>query len=68
MKLELVYLDCFETEFKDQKYCVYRFLEPQSLQVLTGTNLNLSLEQYKHYIAIVEWKNRKLKVTSITNK
>ena len=68
MKLELVYLDCFETEFKDQKYRVYRFLEPQSLQVLTGTNLNLSFEQYKHYIAIVEWKNRKLKVTSITNK
>lgn len=66
VKLELVYMDCFETEFKDTKYCIYRFLEPQSLNIITGTNLNLSFEQYKHYICIVEWKGKKgLKVTSI---
>lgn len=65
MKLKLIYLDCFESRLKDKTYCVYRFLDPNSLQVICGTDLNLSLEQYKLYDCQMIWKSNKLKVASI---
>lgn len=65
MKLKLIYLDCFESKLKDKTYCVYRFLDPNSLQVITGTDLNLSLEEYKLYDCQLVWKSNKLKVISI---
>lgn len=65
MQLKLLFLDCFETEFKGKKYCVYRFLDTNSLQVISGTDLNLKFEPYKAYNCVIEWKNNKLKVTSI---
>ena len=65
MKLKLIYLDCFESRLKDKTYCVYRFLDPNSLQVICGTDLNLSLEQYKLYDCQMIWKSNKLKVTTI---
>lgn len=65
MKLKLVYLDCFETEFKNKKYCVYRFLDPNSLNIITGTDLNLKFEPYTSYNCVIEFKSNKLKVTSI---
>lgn len=64
VKIKLVYLDCFESDFKDKKYTIYRFLDPNTLSVLSGTNLNLSFIQYKTYECVVEWKNNKLKVVS----
>lgn len=68
MKLKLIFLDCYETEFKDKKYVIYRFIEPHSFVVITGTNLNLSFVQYKLYNCEVEWNSRKnsLKVLSAT--
>ena len=68
MKLKLIYLDCYETEFKDEKYTIYRFIEPHSFVVITGTNLNLSFTQYQLYNCVVEWNSRKnkLKVISAT--
>lgn len=65
MKLKLIYLDCFESRLKDKTYCVYRFLDPNSLQVICGTDLNLSLEPYKLYECQLVWKSNKLKITSI---
>lgn len=64
MKLKLIYLDSFETEFKGEKYSIYRFLDPNSLNVLSGTNLNLSFIQYKTYECTIEYRNNKLKVVS----
>lgn len=64
MELKLVYLDCFESDFNGKKYCIYQFLDPSSLTILTGTDLNLSFEPYKIYSCIVEFKRNKLKVTS----
>lgn len=67
MKLKLVYLDCYETtEFKGEKYMIYRFLDPNSLIVITGTNLNLTFEQYKLYNCVVEWNSRKNKLKVIS--
>lgn len=65
MKLKLIYLDCFESRLKDKTYSIYRFLDPNSLQVICGTDLNLSLEQYKLYDCQLVWKSNKLKVTTI---
>lgn len=65
MKLKLVYLDCFESEFKGKKYFIYRFLDPNSLNIITGTDLNLTFEPYNTYNCVIEFKSNKLKVTSI---
>lgn len=65
MKLKLIYLDSFESKLKDKTYNIYRFLDPNSLQVLTGTDLNVSLEEYKLYDCQLIWKSNKLKIVSI---
>lgn len=64
MKINLVFLDSFDTEFKGNNYKIFRFLDPQSLNILSGTNLKDTYEQYKTYNCIVEFKNNKLKVVS----
>lgn len=59
MKLKLIFLDSFETEFKDTKYLISRFVDPSSLTIITGTNLNLSFEPYKVYNCLIEWNPKK---------
>ena len=44
MSIKLIYLGCFETEFKDQPYKIYQFLHPNSMTILSGTNLELKKE------------------------
>ena len=64
MEFTLVYLDNFETEFKGKKYKVYRFLDVQSLTIITGTDLKEVYVPYKTYKCLVEFKNNKLKIVS----
>lgn len=64
MEFKLIYLECFESEFKGKKYVIYRFLDPNSLNILSGTDLNLSFEPYKVYKCRVEFTHNKLKVIS----
>lgn len=59
MKLKLIFLDSFESEFKDTKYLISRFVDPTSLTIITGTNLNLSFEPYHVYECEVEWNSKK---------
>ena len=65
MEMKLLFLDTFESEFKGKKYCVYRFLDPTSLNVISGTDLNLSFVQYQIYKCKLEWRNNKLKVIEV---
>lgn len=62
MQLTLLYLDCFESEFKGKTYKVYRFIDPNTLTIITGTDLNVVYVPYKSYKCLVEFKNNKLKV------
>lgn len=62
MQLTLLFLDSFESEFKGKTYKVYRFIDPNTLIVINGTDLNDVYVPYKSYKCLVEFKNNKLKV------
>lgn len=64
MKINLVFLDSFDSEFKGNNYKIFRFLDPQSLTIISGTNLKGTYEQYKTYNCIIEFNHNKLKVVS----
>lgn len=64
MKINLLFLDSFESEFKGKNYKVFRFLDKQSLTILSGTDLKGDFTQFKPYECTIEWKNNKLKVVS----
>lgn len=34
MKLKLVYVNTFDSEFKDNTYYIYQFVDPQTLSIL----------------------------------
>ena len=62
MKIKLIFLDSFETEFKDSKYLISRFADPSNLDhIICGTNLNLSFIPYKIYNCTIEWNSSKNK-------
>lgn len=62
MQFNLFFLDSFDSEFKGKTYTIYRFLDVQSLQIISGTNLKGDFEQYKLYKCRIEWNHNKLKV------
>lgn len=64
MELTLIFLDSFESELKGKTYNIFRFLDPNSLTIITGTDLNQSFVPYKEYKCMIEFKNNKLKVVT----
>ena len=64
MKIQLIFLDSFESEFKGNTYKIFRFLDTQSLTILSGTNLVGEYKPYKMYNCDVEFRKNKLKVIS----
>lgn len=64
MNLKLVFLESFENEFKGKKYLIYKFLDPNSLTVLVGTNLKGAFVQYRVYTCSIEYNHNKLKIIS----
>lgn len=62
MELTLIYLDSFESELKGKTYKIFRFLDPNSLTIINGTDLEQSFIPYTSYKCVVEFKNNKLKV------
>lgn len=65
MKLKLIFIDSFDSEFKGKNYTIYRFVDPTSLSIITGNNLAGKYEPYKLYECMIEFKNNKFKVTSV---
>lgn len=68
MSLQLMFIESYDFEPKDKKgklYKIFTFIDPQSLTILTGTDLKADLKEYTLYNCKVELKNNKLKVTSI---
>lgn len=64
MDLKLMFLDCFDSEFKDKNYKIFRFVDLQSLSIISGTDLEGEFEPYKVYNCHVEWKHNKFKVVA----
>lgn len=67
MKINLVLLNIFENEFKDNNYTIYQFVDPQSLTIINGSNLKGNFKIGEKYDCLLEIKNGKLKVSSIFN-
>lgn len=67
MSLKLVYLGKFETEFKGNKYVIYQFLHPNSMTILSGTNLEFPKDLIldNDYTCEIAYKNNKIKVIGI---
>lgn len=59
MDIKLIFLDSFESKYKDKTYLISRFLDPKSMTLLYGTDLNLSFVQYKVYDCTIEWNTKK---------
>lgn len=64
MKLQLIFLDSFDSEFKGQVYNIARFIDPNTLKILSGTNLKGEFTPYKAYQCVIEFRNNKLKIVS----
>lgn len=65
MFFNLVFLDYFESEFKGKNYKIFRFLDTQSFQIISGTDLKGTYEVYKTYKCKVEYTHNKLKVVDV---
>lgn len=68
----LVYMGCFESDFKGNKYTIYQFIDVNSMTLLTGSNLNdnIDLSAYvgKEITCYLAIKGNKIKVDSIKTK
>lgn len=68
----LIFVDCFDSEFKNNTYKIYQFIDLDSMTVITGTNLNnnINLDNYKGKSIPCELgiKGNKIKVLSIKTK
>lgn len=64
IKRQMVYIDGFDSVFKDKEYNISRFVDIQTLFLYTGTNLKGDFEIGKTYNCVLEYKNRKLVVIS----
>lgn len=61
---ELVFVDKFESEFKDKKYSICRFVDPESLNVYNATNIDGHFEKGMSYLCSIAYKKNKLVVIS----
>lgn len=67
MKLTLMFLESYDFKPKDSDKVIkmFVFVDPQSLTILTGSNLDKTLKKYDMYDCSVELKANKLKVKAI---
>lgn len=68
MKINLVFLEEFKSSFKDKDYRIFQFLDPKSLTIISGTDLDLKgkkLEVFESYDVEIGIKSGKLKVLRV---
>lgn len=65
MEIKLFYLGYFESEYKGQTYKVYRFIDPSSLTIIYGSNLNANLKENTIVQCKIGIKRNKLVVEEI---
>lgn len=65
MNVKLVYFGEFESNLNGQTFKIKRFVDPQTLTILYGTNLEPNLEEGKLYNCKIGIKRNKLVVIKI---
>lgn len=65
LERNLLYLESFNSEFKGKKYKISRFVDVQTLQMFSGTNLKNELVKGNVYKCMLEPKSTKLTVASV---
>lgn len=67
MSVKLIYLGNFETEFKGNKYIIFQFLHPNSMTILSGTNLTPKKELVldNDYTCEIAFIRNKIKVVDV---
>jgi len=58
----MILVDLFESEFKGQNYTISRFVDAETLNIYTGTNLEGNLVVGQAYICGLTYKRNKLVV------
>lgn len=67
MKIKLVYVDGFDTIFKDNTYYIYQFVDPQTLTIINYSTM-VKLDKLvvgNLYDCILTIKKNKLSIQSI---
>ena len=67
MKIKLLFLDEFKSNFKDKDYVISSFIDPNSLVVISGSNLSHEKPFVKGelYECEITLKANKLKVVKV---
>lgn len=61
---EMIFVNSFESNFKDKDYVIYRFVDPETLNIYTGTNLGDAYEPGHTYECQLSLKRNKIVVVS----
>lgn len=65
MNVKLVYFGEFESTLNGVTFKIKRFVDPQTLTILYGTNLEETLEEGKMYTCTISIKRNKLVVVKV---
>lgn len=65
IKRKMILVDVFESDFKDNHYKISRFLDIETLNLYSATNLNLELEKGKIYACTLDYKKGKIVVSNV---
>lgn len=65
IKRKMILVDVFESDFKGNHYKISRFVDVETLNLYSGTNLNLELEKGKIYACTLDYKNGKIVVSNV---
>lgn len=65
IKRKMILVDVFESDFKGNHYKISRFLDIETLNLYSATNLNLELEKGKLYACTLDYKKGKIIVSNV---
>lgn len=65
LKRKMLFVDIFESDFKGNHYKVSRFVDIETLNIYSATNLDLDVEKGKVYICTLDYKKGKLVVSNV---
>lgn len=64
MNAKLLYVTCFDSEFKGNSFKLYQFFDKYTLQIFYGTNIKGDLKELKEYDCTLVANGKKLKVVA----
>lgn len=61
---KMICVSYFENEFKGKKYKIYRFLEKETMNIYSATNIEFEFDVGKEYMCDLAFKRNKIVVIS----